>query len=255
MAGPVQVWAMLLFRITGLVFIAPIFSALVIPMRAKAALTVLLAFLLLPAGMSVADGIVFTPGTILTEVLVGLVVGLGAALFVGAAEVAGDMLAVQMGLSGASIVDPTSRNQVPVVGQVLSLMSLMLILVAGGHAVMIQALAASMQWVPPGSVMNLQAGLGNTIQIGTTLFLLGLKFAAPVIGALMIGHVALGVLARTAPQMNVLMMAFPLQIGVGLLVMGVTLPNVALSFHDWPFAYGELVGQLLERMAQDGGGP
>lgn len=254
-SDPVLLWALLLFRLTGLVFIAPLFSAVVIPARMKAALTIILTFFLLPGAIAGLDGpVVFSITAVLTEVVVGLVVGLGAALFVGAAEVAGDMLAVQMGLSGASIVDPMSRNQVPVIGQILSLMALMLILSSGGHASMIAALSASLDWVPPGSTLDLTAGLATATQIGSALFLLGLRFAAPVIGALMIGHVSLGVLARTAPQMNVLMMAFPLQIAVGLLVMGLTLPNLAVSFSDWSLGYGDLVGQLLERLAPAEGG-
>jgi len=254
-SDPVLLWTLLLFRLTGMVFIAPLFSAVVIPGRIKAAIIVVLSFMLLPGATAELIGpVVVSPATLMTEVLTGLVVGLGAAVFVGAAEVAGDILAIQMGLSGASIVDPMSRNQVPVVGQLLSLMTLMMILSSGGHIYMISALDGSLGWVPPGTTIDMGAGVGIATQIGAALFTMGLKFAAPVIGALMIGHVALGVLARTAPQMNVLMMAFPLQIALGLFVMGVTLPAVAMSFIGWPMSYGEFVAELLERLAPVEGG-
>ena len=247
--GGLLTWALLLFRFGGLFLVAPVFSAAVVPVRVKAALTVLLSVLLLPLALdSQVEGLAFTPTTLMTEVVIGLTIGFGAAVFVGAAEVAGDMMAIQMGLSGASIVDPLSQNQVPVVGQLLSLTTLVLILAVDGHLFMLEAVHRSFELIPVGSTADFQGNLANAIRIGSSLFLLGLRFAGPVIGALMVGQVALGVMARTVPQMNVLMMAFPLQIAVGLFVLAVSLPAVSSAFSSWPDTYGEFVGELLERL-------
>lgn len=240
---------LLLFRFSGLFLVAPVFSAAVVPVRVKAALTLLLTVLLGPVALgAAAPDASLTPATILTELVVGLTLGLGAAVFVAAAEAAGDMMAVQTGLSGASLVDPLTRNQVPVLGQLLGLTTLMLILALDGHVLMLEALHRSLVMVPPGATADFAGGAANAVHVGSTLFLLGLQFAAPVIGALMIGHVALGILARTVPQLNVLMMAFPLQIAVGLFVLAVTLPAVATAFTSWPESYGGLVGEMLERL-------
>ena len=246
--GPL-VWVSLLFRLGGLVLVAPIFSAAVVPMRMKTAVTLILSVVLFPMADAtrVADAALGATG-LFTELVVGLIVGLGAAVFIGAAELAGDMMAVQTGLSGASIVDPLSRNQVPVLGQFLGLTALVLILAADGHLVMVRALHQSFVLVPVGSTAQVQAMGIDAIRLGSSLFLLGLRFAAPVIGALMVGHVALGVLARTVPQLNVLMMAFPLQIAVGLFVLAVTLPSMASAFTVWPESYSDLVAELLGRL-------
>ncbi|MGI9625692.1 MAG: flagellar biosynthetic protein FliR [Longimicrobiales bacterium] len=243
------VWSLLLFRCGGLLLIAPAFSAAVVPVRIKTALALLLTLLMYPSAMAArVPGLAFTPGTMVSELLVGFTIGLGAAVFVGAAEAAGDMMAVQMGLSGASIVDPLSRNQVPVLGQLLGLTVLMLILAADGHVYMLEAVHRSFELIPIGGIANVEGTAANAAHIGSSLFRLGLRFAGPVIGALMVGHVALGVLARTVPQMNVLMMAFPLQIAVGLFVLATTLPAVAAVYTTWPDSYGDLLDQLLGRL-------
>ena len=247
--GGLLVWALLLFRFGGLFLIAPVFSAAVVPVRIKTALTVLLSVVLLPVALeTMATPLAFTPETVMTEVVVGLTIGLGAAVFLGGAEVAGDLMSIQMGLSGASIVDPLSQNQVPVVGQLLSLTTLVLILALDGHLFMVEAVHRSFELIPVGSIADFQANAANAVRIGSSLFLLGLRFAGPVIGALMVGQVALGILARTVPQMNVLMMAFPLQIAVGLFVLAASLPAVATAVSSWPDIYGEFVAELLGRL-------
>ena len=245
--GPL-VWAHLLFRFGGLFLVAPVFSAAVVPMRIKAALTLLLSVLLFQSAYAARiPDLSLTPSSLFTELVVGMTLGLGAAVFVGAAEMAGDMIAVQTGLSGASLVDPLTRNQVPVLGQLLGLTALALILATNGHMAMLSVVHQSFAIVPVGVSAAPDALVANSIRLGSSLFLLGLRFAAPIIGALMIGHVALGVLARTVPQLNVLMLAFPLQIALGLFVMGITLPAVASAFTVWPDSYAEFMGELLER--------
>ena len=83
---------------------------------------------------------------------------------------------------------------------------------------------------------------------------MGLRIAAPVVAAMTVANAALGILARTVPQLNVLMVAFPLQIGVGLLVLAVVLPLMAAGLSDWPDLYGDMVGGLIERFGAAPGG-
>jgi flagellar biosynthetic protein FliR len=195
-----------------------------------------------------------SPVTILTEASVGILLGLGAAVFVAAAEAAGDTLAVQMGLSGANVLDPLSETQMPVLGQLMGLFVLAMIVSVGGHVVILEALVASLHAVPVGSGFDAAGYLGGAVGLGSLLFLLGLRFAAPVVAAMMIGNAALGVLARTVPQLNVLMVAFPLQIAIGLFTLSVSLPLVATFFSSWPVTYVDVVSELLQGLAPAGGG-
>ena len=239
--------ALLLLRLTGVVWVAPLFSGQAIPNAIKVAVLVLLTALMWPAAAAAAAN--GTPrvdaATIVTELCLGLTLGLGAAIFVAAAESAGDMLAVQMGLSGANVVDPMTRTQLPVLGQLLGLFATMLILSTGGHLAILSALRDSLDVVPLGGPVDARQGALAVVGLGATLLSLGLRFAAPVVAAMMMSNAALGVLARTVPQLNVLMVAFPVQIGVGLFVLAATLPLVATAFGAWPDRYGSLVSQLL----------
>lgn len=255
-----QVVALLSTRLTGLFLIAPVFSSKVVPMKVRAALLLLFTFLLLPPAMNAlgAGGAASTrvlPATLATEALLGICLGLGAALFIAAAESAGDQLAVQMGLSGANVLDPSTGTQMPVIGHFLGLFVLSLLLSTGGHLVIIDALAASLGAFPPGETVDLSSGLVATVKMLGVQFLLGLRFAAPVVAAMMIGNAALGIMAKTVPQLNVLMMAFPLHIGIGLVTLGLSLPLIASYFGEWPDHYTGVVSEALESFLPPEGRP
>lgn len=245
-------------RLSGLLIVAPVFSSRAIPMRVRTGVLVLLTALLLPPAMAasrLASGGIprFGPAALGAEVILGLSLGLGAAVFVAAAESAGDMLAVQMGLSGANVLNPVSGTQMPIVGQFLGLFVMALLLASGGHIAILEVLTASLRVFPPGSPMDLEAGITASVGILATQFVLGLRFAAPVVAAMMIGNAALGVTAKTVPQLNVLMMAFPLQIAIGLMTLALSLSLIAAYFGDWPEHYAELVSGVLQRFVPSGG--
>lgn len=239
-------------RITGLVWVAPIFSARSFPAAAKTALTVVLVILLWPVALSAATADV-TPITVLGELFIGLTLGLAAAIFIAAAESAGDMLAVQMGLSGANVLDPLSQTQMPILGQVLGLFVTALIVSIGGHVMILRTLGASLDMLPLGTPIDLTQGAMSVVGLGSTLLLLGLRFAAPVVAAMMIGNAALGVLGRTVPQLNLLTVAFPVQIAIGLFMLSVSLPLIAGAFTGWPENYAGLAGDLIAALRPAGG--
>jgi len=113
--GSAAVAVLLALRLTGLVLIAPVFSAKMVPATVKTALVVLFTILIQPmAYAAVQTPPRITPATALGEVIIGFAIGLGAALIVGAAEAAGDLLAIQIGLSGASLLDPLNNASTPV---------------------------------------------------------------------------------------------------------------------------------------------
>jgi len=102
---------------------------------------------------------------------------------------------------------------------------------------MIEAIGASLRSIPVGSAMDMQRGLGTLLALGGTLFVNGLRFAAPIVATVMIGNAALAVLSRAAPQLNILSLAFPLQIGLGLFALGTAIPFIATTLGNWPADY------------------
>lgn len=223
--------------------VAPVLSARTIPAMVRAAVAVLLTGLLIAVTPMVAEGFALGPGALASEMVVGLGIGFGAAVLLAGAELAGDVLAVQTGLSGANTLDPLTGMGTAVLGQLLSLFVMVLFLVTGGHLVLLDALAQSFQVIPAGVGIDVTAGAWEIGQIFGLLFVQGLRFAAPIIAAVSIGYVALGVLARTSPQLNMLAVAFPLQIGLGFFMLAGALPLAATFYANWP----EHVSGLAER--------
>ena len=119
--GGATVAGLTAIRISGVMWTAPVLSARSLTPQLKSALLLLLVILMWPAAMATSGAVQFSASAVLAEALIGLTLGLGAAIFVGAAESAGDMLAVQMGLSGANVVNPMSQTMMPILGQFLGL--------------------------------------------------------------------------------------------------------------------------------------
>ena len=142
----------------------------------------------------------------------------------------------------------------PVIGQFLGLFVLAMILGTGGHLILVQTLGLSLEAFPLGSPLDLEEGIPATVGLLGTQFILGLRFAAPVVAAMMIGNASLGVMAKTVPQLNVLMMAFPLQIAIGLFTLGLSLPLIAGFFGEWPDHYTGLASGLLDTLLVPEGG-
>ena len=241
--GSAAVLVLFMARVAGLVLVAPVFSARTVPVQVRTGLTVLLAVLMQPAalGHTTAAAVRITPGTVLTESLIGFAIGLGAAILVGAAEAAGELLAMQIGLSGASLFDPLSQITTPVLGQLMQLFAVATLLTLDLHHVMLDALAESARVLPVGAPVNAGGGLAAMASLGSTLFALGFRFAAPVVAAVLIANVALGVVSRAAPQLNVLAVAFPIQIGLGLVTLAAALPLIGTWFTGWQFVYGDML--------------
>jgi len=237
--------ALAFFRIGGLMLVAPVFSSRTVPAMVRAGIAMLLTILLYPAIGALPADIVVGPGTLLAEMVVGLGIGLGAATLLAGAELAGEVLAVQTGLSSATALDPLSGHGTPVLGSLLQWVALVLLLVTGGHLAMLEALAASYEVVPVGYGIDLTAGALELFLSAGLLFTQGLQFAAPIIAAVSVGYIALGVLSRASPQLNMLAVAFPLQIGLGLIVLAAVLPLATTTYAEWPTHIAVLTERFL----------
>ena len=237
-------------RIGGMMLVAPAFSATTIPRTVRVGLLVMLTVLLQPVALaSLHAAPALSAQAFASETLIGFAIGLGVAILVGAAEAAGDVMAVQMGLSGAALLDPLDTTQAPVLGTFTRLFATTLLLSLNFHYVMFGALADSTERFPVGAPVSLQGGALAVLQLGGTLFVLGVRFAAPVIVAVMIANVALAVLGRAAPQLNILTVAFPLQITIGLLALLAALPAMARFFAGWSGTYNDMMTHVAGGLA------
>lgn len=250
--GSPQTLVLLAARVGGLVAIAPVFSTKAVPTSVKTAITVLLTVLLQPLALAQTTALPqITPETFVSESLIGLALGLGAALLVGAASLAGDVMGMQIGLSGAAVLDPINNTSENVLGTFGNLFAITLMLAVDAHIVMIDAVARSFHMIPIGSGIHAD-GMLAMVRSASLLFGLGLQFAAPVVAAVLVANTALAILSRAAPQLNVLSVAFPIQIGIGLFALGASIPFIGAFYHGWSGVYDNMLDHMLTAFAVGG---
>jgi len=247
--GGMATFVLLAARIGGMILIAPVFSSKSVPMKLRSVILIVFAVVLVPVARAHAAGIpAITPLTMLSETIVGFGLGLGTALVLGAASAGGDLMSVQTGLAGASVLDPMTNIQVPVLGQFMTALATLLLFSSGGHLVMIEGLGTSLELIPVGTVPDLGAGMLAMSKMGGMLLSLGVMFAAPVMASTMVTNVALAILTRAAPQLQIITVAFPLQIAAGLFTLAAALSLTAVWFTGWTGYHDGLLHTILGPM-------
>ncbi|GAB4246468.1 flagellar biosynthetic protein FliR [Deferrisoma sp.] len=218
---------LVLLRTASLFSFAPVFSSPFVPVQVKAAAALGLSVGLTGLGLAPA---VEVPATTLgiaalagREVVVGILAGFVARLVFAAVQFGGQLVGFQMGLGIVSVMDPQFETQISVVSQLEFILALLLFLSVGGDGMLIEAFAANLRAVPPGDWWTSAAVVQALVTLTGEVFRLGLALAAPVVAAIFASHVILGVFARAVPQMNMLILGFPLQILVGFTVLGLSL--------------------------------
>ena len=219
------VWAFL--RISGALLVAPVFGATVVPMRVKLVFGLALAVVIapglpatpVPAPFS-ADGLL----TMAAQLLIGLAIGFVAQSMFDALVLAGQLIANTMGLGFASMLDPTRGAATPVVGQFYVIVGLLLYLAMDGPLVLIGTLASSFHWLPVGPVGFQGPALAQLAGWGSQLFAAGLLIALPAVVALLLVNLAMGVVSRAAPQLNLMSFGFPVGLLAGVWMLWIAAP-------------------------------
>lgn len=222
-------------RVGGFLFTAPGFSGAMMPGMVRTALTIVLAVFLLPGAPSspLPDDVLDLPLPLATELAIGMVIGLAAAVIVYALGLAGEVMSLQMGLSIAPALSPVPEMQVVGVGQITSLLAVVIYLGLGGHLLLLGGLSESLRVMPPGGGYALDAGAEVAVGLAGQMFTCAVSAAAPVMVALLLTNIAMAIMGRAVPQMNAMMMSFPITVGVGLLTFGLALPILTATVSGW----------------------
>jgi len=232
-----KVYLLVLARFSILLFMFPIFSTQMVPRVVKTSLAMVLSLLL----YSVVDvdssmfptTVIETGLLIVTELMTGLMISLCVRFFLGSIQFAGQIIGFQMGFSMVNIMDPLTGANLSVLEEIAYWMTLLVFLLFNGHHIMIRSVIESFKILPPGIFVLQHVLLDKLTEQGGQLFILAIKIGAPVIAALLFTNVAFGMTGKFAPQMNIMIVAFPFQISVGLMLFGFSLEVIKLVTMDY----------------------
>lgn len=236
-------------RVSLLLFLLPFFGGETIPVQVKAMLCLVFTIAIWPN--TAIQGGVFPahPGNIALMLLGELVLGLGMGLMVqfifAGIQLGGQIIGFQMGFSMLSIADPTSGGQLIVTSFILNLFSMAVFLTLNGHLYIFSALMNSFHLVAPGNLLIDARSLQDMIGLSAGMFVLSLKIAGPVIACLFMVELALALMARTAPQMNLLVLGFPIKIAVGFLFFGIMFGLIGLYMDEFVNRLGPMFNNYM----------
>jgi flagellar biosynthesis protein FliR len=219
---------LVLSRVSGVMITAPILNDQTIPPTVKIGFTLLLSLIfypvvtrpIVPAGTGAIEMLLLIAG----ELAVGLTIGFTAQLMFAGIEMAGEIIGFQMGVSMAHVFDPAFNTQTSLIAEINTVLALMLFVTLNGHHIFIEALARSFAIAQPGHIVLGKAALANLTAVSGKLFVVGLQIGAPLIVSLLAANLALGLVARAVPQINIFVVGFPFTIGMGLILMAAAFP-------------------------------
>jgi flagellar biosynthesis protein FliR len=181
----------------------------------------------------------------LQQVLIGVVMGFILQMVFGALIFGGQVVAYSTGLGFASMVDPQNGVQVPVIAQFYLILATLLFLLSNGHLLAIELLADSFRSLPVAVDGITRNGLLEVVAWGSRLFAGGLLIALPIVGAMLMVNMGMGVVMRAAPQLNIFSVGFPVTMLIGFALMWVTLPNLFDVFNEYLADAFQLMMQTL----------
>lgn len=220
-------------RALALLTSLPVFSQRSVPMRVKVALAFFIALAAqasLPAMPLVPLDSSLAVQLVLQQVLIGTALGFAVRLVFAAVEMAGEVIGLQMGLNFAGFFDPGTASNGTASGRFFSTIVSFLFILINGHLAILVVLARSFEVFPVGEAPFAFLWQTQPQTWGAEIFSLGLWIALPLVGMLMFVNLALGIVSRVAPQINIFAIGFPITLAVGLLGILLTLPLMQQPF-------------------------
>ena len=244
--GHIAAFLLMLTRISGIFLISPFFGSMNIPMFFRVGIALAMSVVLFPVvdGLGTPEtppSIIMFGAAVLGELFIGWLIGFVAYISFAAITMAGKVMDMQVGFAVVNVVDPTSGQQIPLIGSFLYNLAVIILLVTNGHHMLIAALVESFRAVP---LAGLEANISLALIIANftgTIFLTGMKIAMPITFAILLTNVGLGILSRTMPQMNIFVVGIPMQLMIGITVLSMVIPFYVL-FLD--VLFNEMYGNI-----------
>lgn len=223
-------------RVAAIILFAPILGSAQVPSRLKVGLALVFSILIYPMvntqTLPEPRGLFDLAIHIATDAAIGLAIAFAVRLIFTAVQVAGTVVDFQMGFGVVSVIDPQTQAQVSVTAQFQNMLAVLIFLAADAHHFIIGAVVESFNLIDPAHVDFSNVTPEYILRIFSFMFLTAVKIAAPITAILFFLSVGLGLVARAVPQMNVFIVGFPLQIGVGLIMVALAMPFFSILLQN-----------------------
>lgn len=234
-------------RIAAMLTAAPLFGARTISVRIRISLALVLALMLQPILPPAPPLDLLSFHMILAvgrELLVGAMIGFVLQLVFAALAIAGEVIALGMGLGFASLVDPDKGVQVPVVGQVLVILATLMFLALDGHLALMSFMVLSFTGLPLGGTLPFD-NFAAIARWGSVMYGHAVMIALPAVGALLLANISMGVVTRAAPQLNIFAVGFPMTLMLGFLLLWSIVGPTSARFAELLGAGFGFIGALV----------
>lgn len=231
----VMAFLMLLLRFSGILAFFPFFDNQIIPISVRAAIAFILAVVFMPM---VKDVIAYQSLTAfmlggIFEILLGFTCGLVLQIIFSSIVFAGDLVSFSMGLTMASAYDPMSGATKPIVSQVIVFLSILMALHFNFHYMLLNIIAHSINDMPLGGFVLSDNMVKYFVKSFANMIMIGFSMAFPIIAVLLLSDIIFGMIMKTHPQFNLLVIGFPIKIGVALIILAIIVPSIIKHFrHD-----------------------
>ncbi|MBW1940381.1 MAG: flagellar type III secretion system protein FliR [Deltaproteobacteria bacterium] len=228
----VQIFLFIFLRVSAIMMTLPLFDSKNIPPLFKIGLSFSITIILFPV-LKLTD-IPFLKGIIpfglgvASEIMLGAIIGLSVKLIFAGIQLAGQVAGFQMGLAIANVLDPVTQTQNSIIAQFKYLTAMLIFLALNAHHWFLRSLVASFRLVPPFDFQLNNSLMKHLMLLAANMFVIAIKVGAPIIVVMLLTSVALGLVARTVPQMNIFVVAMPLKIVIGLIFLGFMLPYLSI---------------------------
>ena len=222
-----------LFRIAGLIMAAPVFGSRLVPQRIKIALAVCVTFAVLPTlpPINVNGGLLLSGFIAVQEVLIGVAMAFMVQMIFDALVIAGQTIAMTMGLGFAMLVDPNRGISVPVLSQFFVIVGVLVFLSLNGHLALLQMVADSFELLPVGELLSV-ASIWWLLEWGSEMFIGAVSIALPAVISILVVNIAFGVMSRAAPTLNLFAIGFPSALLLGFIVLLINMETIGAVFTD-----------------------
>ena len=227
----VQLALICLARVAGIFGSMPIFGSGMATARVKTLLSIMLTLVIFPVVEPYLPAHDFTPVSlgliVVSEAMLGIMLGFVARIIFTAVEFGGTIVGYQMGFAAANVYDPQNQRQVSLISQFQNVFAVLIFLALDVHHDLLRVMVDSYQLLPPDMLGFSGEAVPFIMQLTGNMFVLAVRFSAPILAVLLLSGLVLGILSRVFPQLNVFMLSFPVNIGLAFIILGLTMDLVA----------------------------